>query len=99
MCDWEQEKAQYLCRIAILKNFPIDGIIDVNTRSGYVYYWHEDLNFCLYMPISCDLAIDDIWVMYTCPKTGEETEELFSQFAHAQNVIEEINIWIDFIKK
>jgi hypothetical protein len=99
MCSWEQEKAQYLCRIVILKNFPIDGLIDVNPNSGYVYYWHEDLNFCLYMPISCDLSIEDIWVMYSCPETGEETEIQFAEFENKTNVIRSIENWIESITK
>lgn len=100
MCTWEVEKAQYLVRIAILHNFPIkDAVVDVNKYSGNVYYYHEDLEFSLFMPIQCDLKLDDIYVLYTFFEDGEEFEKKFSDFDYHENMLDQIVQWVYSIYK
>ena len=76
MCNWERQKAIYLLSVAesLRMNTGSYGELAVNQNSGYTYLWLEDYNFTLYMPINCDLKKSDIWVMYTDPNDGEETE-------------------------
>jgi len=73
---WEQDKACYLMRVA--KDLGMDlggyGECSVNLNSGNTYIWLEDYPFTLYMPISCELEKADIWVLWTDPEDGEETE-------------------------
>lgn len=100
MCGWERTKAGYLVRIALLHNLPMEGaVIDVNQNSGYTYYYHEDLNFCLYMPIDCDCVVQDVYVMYTSFEDGEEFSKSLADFAFNSDVIRSIEIWIESINK
>jgi hypothetical protein len=98
MCSWEQEKAQFLCRMVILNQLPIDGIIDVNMNSGYTYYWHEDLSFQLFMPINCELRTEAIFVIYVSFEDGEEFEEPLNKFYSSDNLIQSIENWITKIE-
>ena len=93
MVQWERQKALYLIDTAekLGMNLERYGELAVNPNSGYTYLWLEDYNFCLYMPISCDLKRSDIYVLYTCPIDGEETEETLDYFSGLTG----IENWID----
>ena len=62
--------------VALDLNIELDDMIEigVNESSGNVYLFSYDLSFVLYMPISCSLTKDDIWVQTTDNMTGEEYE-------------------------
>lgn len=74
MGNWEMQKAGYL--ITVAGNLGMDvsgyGFLDVNQNSGNVYLWAEDYQFCLYMPISCNLVKTDVWAVWSDPENGEE---------------------------
>ena len=74
MGEWETEKALFLCNEARKLDMDISGygFCDVNPNSGNTYLWLEDYNFCLFMPINCDLVKTDIQACYSCPIDGEE---------------------------
>lgn len=76
MTPWEQKKAVYLQSVALDLNIELDDMVEigVNQSSGYTYLFSYDLPFVLYMPISCELTKDDVWVMTTDNMTGEEYE-------------------------
>lgn len=76
MVGWERTKALFLISTVqdLGMNLDSDGIVGVNESSGYTYIWLEDYNFTLYMPIDCGLTKQHVWVMYSCPYDGEETE-------------------------
>ena len=96
MCQWERQKAIYLIQIAEeigMEYAESYGCVAVNQTSGNTYIWCEDYNFCLYMPINCDLCISDIMVMWTNLETGEEVEESLAEFEN----IDLINEWTDYL--
>ena len=98
MCDWERKKAIYLMNVA--ENYlNIDlseyGLIGVNSNSGNVYLWVESYPFCLYLPINCELTINDIYVSYTNFFNGEESEESLSNFKDTDEIID----WCDKIER
>lgn len=98
LCAWERKKAIYLMEVA--ENYlNIDtsgyGEVNVNQYSGHTYIWLEDYLFTLYLPISCELQIDDVMVLFTDFETGEEHEESLSEF----NNIDQINEWIEKLNK
>ena len=66
----EEVKEKVLETLYIIKAAENLGM-NLDQNSGYKYLWFED--FCLYMPISCEIS--DIWVLYSCPIDGEEIEE------------------------
>ena len=76
MTEWEQRKALYLQQVALDLHIELDDMIEigVNQSSGYTYLFSYDLPFVLYMPISCELTKQDVWVMTTDNMTGEEYE-------------------------
>ena len=75
MGGWEQKKALYLLQQALELCIEIGyGELAVNQSSGYTYLWLEYYPFTLYMPINCDLSVDDIWAMWTNPEDGEVEE-------------------------
>ena len=76
LCDWEKQKALFLMKTALDLDMNIDGFgeLAVNPSSGNTYLWLEDYPFCLYMPISCELVISDVWAIWSNPENGEETE-------------------------
>jgi hypothetical protein len=98
MCEWERQKAVYLLHIADQIGFDYSngtGCIGVNNSSGYTYLYSENYSFCLFMPISCDLTKDDVWVNFTDFETGEEHEESLSTFESLKSIFE----WIEQIQK
>ena len=76
MCEWEQRKTLYLQKVALDLHIPLDDMVEVgvNQSTGYVYLFSYDLPFVLYMPISCELTKEDVWVLTTDNMTGEEYE-------------------------
>lgn len=48
--------------------------IGVNQSTSYTYFFSSDLPFVLYMPISCSLTKEDVWVLVTDNMMGEEYE-------------------------
>jgi|688.fasta_scaffold20537_13 hypothetical protein len=89
---WELDKALYLIKTANNLGMVLnDAIIDVNNNSGYVYIYSENYDFCLYMPINCELILNDVYVLYTDMNNGQEFEiclnELFS--------LKQIKIWVN----
>ena len=97
MGSWELAKACYL--ITTAKNLGMDlkgeGEIAVNPDSGNTYLWNEDYDFTLYMPISCELKEEDVWVLWTNLENGEEVEETLNEF-FCLSAIEE---WIEKLRK
>jgi hypothetical protein len=94
MCGWERQKAMFLIQTAENLGMDIDcyGEIGVNQNSGYTYLWLEDYQFCLYMPINCELTKGDIWASYSSPENGEEFEiEL------GKKTLTELEGWASFI--
>lgn len=91
MCAWELQKAGYLIMIAGQLGMDVSGYgeCSVNPNSGNTYIWLEGYNFTLYMPISCELKKSDIWVVWTDPEDGEETEKTLDEF----NNLTEIEEW------
>ena len=76
MTEWEQRKALYLQQVALDLHIELDDMVEigVNQSSGYTYLFSYDLPFVLYMPISCELTRDNVWVMTTDNMSGEEYE-------------------------
>lgn len=98
MCAWERKKAIYLMNVAenyLNMDLSGYGMVDVNQSSGYVYIWLEDYNFCLYLPINCDLKISDVMVLHCALEDGEETEESLDNF----NNLDAINDWIEKLEE
>lgn len=92
MCTWERKKAIYLLEVAENLGMNIEGYgeIAVNQNSGYTYLWLEDYNFTLYMPITCDLKKEDIWIMYTNFNNGDEIEISLDNMS-----LEDIYQWVE----
>lgn len=90
MTSWEIEKAAYLTLTAKELGMRLDsyGELSVNSSSGYTYIWLEDYEFSLYMPINCELQRKDIYVNYSDPITGEETEESLEHFESLKDINE-----------
>lgn len=101
MCTWERRKAIYLLSVAEndLK-METSGFseIAVNPYSGYTYLWLEDYNFCLYMPINCDLKKEDVWVMWTSYDNGDEEEVILGDMT-LQDIYEWVQECEDEYKK
>lgn len=78
MCGWERKKAIYLLGVAEeigMYNLKDDyGEVAVNSCSGNTYLWNENFPFTLYMPISCELDRNDVYVLWTNPEDGNEIE-------------------------
>jgi hypothetical protein len=77
MGKWELEKAIFLQKTAVDLGMDVSGYgeVAVNPNSGYTYLWLEDYNFCLYMPINCELKKSDVVCLYSDPEDGEEIEK------------------------
>ena len=92
MCDWELDKANFLIQTArqLGMNLQSYGEVSVNQNSGYTYLWSEDYPFSLFMPISCDLIREDVYVIYTS-EDGEEIEESLYHFED----LDAIMYWVD----
>lgn len=92
MCDWELDKANFLIQTArqLGMNLQSYGEVSVNQNSGYTYLWSEDYPFSLFMPISCDLKREDVYVIYTS-HDGEEIEESLYHFED----LDDIMYWVD----
>lgn len=73
MNAWEREKAFYLLKTA--EDLEMDtqgyGRLGLNTGTGNVYLWLEDYNFTLFLPITCNLTLKHIKVLYSCPVNGK----------------------------
>ena len=97
MCSWEREKAMFLIKTAESLNIDIDGYgeLAVNPNTGYTYLWLEDYNFTLYMPITCDLKITDIFALWTCSYCGQEEETSLKE----DDVLSDIQERIDEIEQ
>ena len=89
MNDWEIQKALFLQKVALDLNIDLEECeIGVNQSSGNVYLFSYDLPFVLYMPISCELSKDDVWVSATDSVNGEEYERTLSDAT-----FEELETW------
>lgn len=97
MGNWEMQKAGFLMTVAGQLGMDISGYgeIAVNQNSGYTYLWLEDYDFTLYMPINCELQKSDIWVLWTNPEDGEETEETLDEF----NGLSDIEAWTQKLRE
>lgn len=93
---WESDKALFLVNTAKKLGMDISGYgeLAVNPNSGYTYIWLEDYPFTLYMPISCELTEEDVWVLWTSSEDGEETEDTLDTFMKADNPLKSIYEWV-----
>jgi hypothetical protein len=96
MVDWERTKAMYLIEVARRLGMDSSGYgeIGVNKNTGYTYLWLEDYNFTLYLPINCDLKVEDVMVLWTNSNTGEETEINLND-----NTLNDLIVWTDDLEK
>jgi hypothetical protein len=97
MGKWELEKAIFLQSVAVKLGMDVSGYgeVAVNPNSGYTYLWIEDYQFCLYMPINCDLVKSDVYAMWTSPEDGTE-EEMSLEDGTTLNDLEE---WAEELSK
>ena len=96
MTDWELDKANFLIQTArkLGMNLKGYGEVSVNQNSGYTYLWSEDYPFTLYMPISCELDKESVYVLYTNMENGDEIEESLVEFED----IDAIYRWVDLLE-
>ena len=96
MTDWELDKANFLIQSArqLGMNLKGYGEVSVNQNSGYTYLWSEDYPFTLYMPISCELDKESVYVLYTNMENGDEIEESLVEFED----IDAIYRWVDLLE-
>ena len=96
MVSWERQKALFILSVAEKLGMDTEGYgeLAVNQNSGYTYLWLEDYNFTLYMPISCKLETNDIWVMWTNSIDGEEKEIQLNNMS-----LEDIYKWVEAQEK
>lgn len=96
MTDWELDKANFLIQTArqLGMNLKGYGELSVNQNSGYTYLWSEDYPFTLYMPITCELDKESIYVLYTNMENGDEIEESLVEFED----IDSIYRWVDLLE-
>lgn len=97
MGDWERKKAIFLLKIAedLGINTGSYGELAVNPSSGYTYLWVEDHNFCLYLPITCELTKSDIYAIWSNPEDGEEIEISLSD----DTTLEDLEEWAEKLSK
>jgi hypothetical protein len=97
MCNWEMQKAGFLMTTGGKLGMDISGYgeIGVNQNSGNTFMWLEDYDFCLYMPINCELQESDIWVIWTNPEDGEEVEKTLDEFSG----LDEIEQWTQELRE
>jgi hypothetical protein len=75
LSGWPLRKALYLAEFAADIEMTLeDCYVGENPWSGNVYLASEYYNFCLYMPINCDLTPADVEAVWSNPETGEEVE-------------------------
>ena len=89
MSLWELEKAMFLLKTAKELNMDVntsESILSVNNNSGYTYLWCENYNFTLFMPISCELTRENVYVLWTNLENGEEIEENFTEFFNLKDI-------------
>lgn len=93
MTNWELDKANFLIQSARKLGMNLQGYgeVAVNQNSGYTYLWCEDYQFTLYMPISCELDKENIFVLWTNSINGEEVEESLVEFED----IDAIYRWVE----
>ena len=93
MSNWECQKAAFLILQAAELGMQVDGYgeVNVNPNSGYTYLWLDDYSFCLYMEINCDLEKRDVYVLWTNPEDGEETEARLTNFKHLKDIYEGVD--------
>jgi len=86
MTNWELDKANFIIQQARAIGMDMNGYgeVSVNQNSGYVYLWAEDYPFTLYMPISCELNKESVFVLWTNPEDGEEIDESLVEFEDIQ---------------
>lgn len=96
MTDWELDKANFLIQSARQLGMSLKGYgeVSVNQNSGYTYLWSEDYSFTLYMPISCELDKESVYVLYTNMENGDEIEESLVEFED----IDAIYRWVDLLE-
>lgn len=92
MTNWELDKANFLIQTARQLGMDLQsyGEVSVNQNSGYTYLWSEDYSFSLYMPISCDLKREDVYVLWTA-EDGEEIEESLFHFEDLESIMYWVN--------
>lgn len=90
MGTWEKRKALYLMEVAMDLNIELDETVEigVNQNSGYVYLFSYELPFVLYLPISCELNRDDVWVSTVDNMSGEEHERVLGDATQS-----ELELW------
>jgi hypothetical protein len=93
MTNWELDKANFLIQTARQLGMSLQsyGEVSVNPNSGYTYLWSEDYTFTLFMPISCELDKENIFVLWTNSINGEEVEESLVEFED----IDAIYRWVE----
>ncbi len=96
MTNWELDKANFLIRTARKLGMDLQGYgeLAVNEHSGYTYLWCEDYPFTLYMPISCELDREDVYVMWTNSNAGEEVEESLVEFEELKDIYR----WVELLE-
>jgi hypothetical protein len=96
MTNWELDKANFLIRTARKLGMDLQGYgeVSVNEHSGYTYLWCEDYPFSLYMPISCELYREDVYVMWTNSYDGEEVEESLAEFEELKDIYR----WVELLE-
>jgi hypothetical protein len=96
MTNWELDKANFLIQSARKLGMNLQGYgeVAVNQNSGYTYLWCEDYQFTLYMPISCELDKESVYVLWSNPTDGEEIEESLVEF----ETISDIYRWVELLE-
>lgn len=95
---WEAEKIMFIFR-AVKDRLDVDlwgsAMTGVNPNSGYSWVWSEDVPVSFYMPISCELKHDEVYVLWSDPEDGEEFEAELTQFTSLDEICE----WIEICEK
>lgn len=91
--EWEIEKAIFLQSVALKIKMNLSEIyVGVNQNSGNVWLYSEYHSFCLYMPVTCELSFDHVWVSGTAD--DEEVEKKLSEFDKDQTLLS-IENWVN----
>jgi hypothetical protein len=96
MTNWELDKANFIIQQARALGMDMNGYgeVSVNQNSGYVYLWPEDYPFTLYMPISCEVNRESVFVLWTNPEDGEEIDEYLTAFKDMPAIYE----WVESLE-
>lgn len=92
--EWEAEKIMYIFKaVRNVLGLQLWGEAQtgVNPNSGYSWVWSEDYPVSFYMPISCEIRPEDVYVLWSNPDNGDETEAQLTDF----HSIDDIYKWVE----